>query len=160
VLVDRVHLVAERYGIVNVPMSVWIDEEGAVARAPVVAPGDDTFIDFTGVGAEVHHEQLRRWVTHGEVPPDSVARGPEPIAAERALARAEWRLGAHLHRAGRDAEAEAHFRRAAELAPDDWTIRRGSFPLRGIDPFLSDEFIELYSTWDAAGRPGYRSPEA
>jgi hypothetical protein len=99
-------------------------------------------------------------VARGEVPPDSAARGPEPLAAERALARAEWRLGAHLHRVGHDAEAEDHFRRAAELAPDDWTIRRGSFPLRGIDPFLSEEFIELYSTWDAAGRPGYRSPEA
>jgi peroxiredoxin len=155
VLIDANHAVAEQYGLYNVPSVVWVDEDGRVARSPVIAPGDDMWRDFTSVDSAVHHDQLRAWVERGVVPEDEAAVR-EHLAAESPelqQARAERRLGAWLARHGRDDAALAHFERAVELAPMDFTIVRGSMPLRGQDPFGA-EFFEFWDEWDKAGRPG------
>jgi peroxiredoxin len=160
VLVDREHLVGELFGITNVPSVVWIDEDDHIVRAPVIAPGDDMFKDFTNIDSSVHHEQLRRWVRDGEVPGDEAevrARQAEPTEAEQ-QARLERRVGAYLAREGRRDAAERHFATAYELAPMDWTIRRGTLPLRGEDPFGAP-FFDFVAEWEAAGRPGTTSAD-
>jgi hypothetical protein len=160
VFVDPDHLIAERLAIFNVPTAIWIDEDDRVVRAPVTAPVDDLFREFTGIDANVHHDQLRAWVRAGTLPHSEVesrARVPAPTEEEQ-LARAERRLGAHLHRLGRDDRAAVHFSRAAELAPMDWTIRRGTMPLQGVDPF-GQAFFDFMAEWEAEGRPGHRSAD-
>jgi hypothetical protein len=159
VLVDREHLLAELYGITNVPSVVWIDEDDRIVRAPVIAPGDDQFRDFTNIDSSVHHDQLRRWVHKGELPPDATAPDPAPPDEAGPRARLERRMGAYLARAGRAGAAERHLARAAELAPMDWTIRRGTLPLLGEDPF-GGRFFDFYTEWDAAGRPGTTSADS
>jgi hypothetical protein len=150
-LVDPEHLVADRLHIYNVPSTVWIDEDDNVVRPPVIAPVDDLFKDFTGIDSAVHHEQLRAWVRDGTLPPARAVEGPSP---DEQLARAERRLGAMLHRQGRDDRAQMHFERASELAPMDWTIRRGTLPMVGDDPF-GQTFFDFVGEWAEAGRPGY-----
>lgn len=158
VLLDREVLLGELYGIFNVPTVVWIDEDDRIARSPVIAPGDDLFRDFTHIDSSIHHEQLRAWVHTGVLPPRSGHEAVMLPTEEDQLARLERRVGAFLVRDGRPAAAAAHLARAAELAPMDWTIRRGSMPLLGEDPF-GERFFAFMGEWTAAGSPGYGSAD-
>jgi len=150
-LVDPDHRTSDLLGVVQVPSTVWIDEEGRVAKPPTIAPGDDQFREWTKLDADAHHEALRAWARTGDV-----ARYEDPADDEDLRrARAERRLAAWLRRHGRAAAAEAHFEAAVALAPLDFSIRRASMPLRGQDPF-GEEFFALWEEWEAGGRPGYQ----
>jgi hypothetical protein len=70
-------------------------------------------------------------------------------------ARAEFGLGQWLWTQHRTAAAERHFLRGGELAPHDFTIRRGTMPMRGIDP-MGPQFREMLQAWVGGGRPYYR----
>ncbi len=155
-LIDIEHRLADLYRIVNVPTVVWIDEHGRIKRPADVAFATDMFKDLTGIAAAPHLAALRAWVKENRAPFDEVTVKklqalPTP---EEQQARAEFTLGWHLHRKGRREAAERHFLRAGELAPHDFTIRRGSMPIRGIDP-MGPAFFEIFSEWSQAGHPYY-----
>ncbi|MCW2780473.1 MAG: Redoxin domain protein [Marmoricola sp.] len=154
VAVDTAHVTAERFGITNVPSVVWIDEDDQIVKPPTIAPGDDQFVDFTQIDANRHHDALRAWVDHGELPESATAEPPQRTDDEQ-LALAERRIAAWLQRGGRTDAARAHLATAQELSPWDWTVRRGGIALTGGDPFLGDEFTEFWAKWDGSGRPGY-----
>ena len=134
VFVDPDHVIAERLAIYNVPTVLWIDEDDRVVRAPVIAPGrrplqglhQDRLDGAPRAAARVGERTTCCRIREDE----ARERVPAPTADDQ-LARAERRLGAHLHRLGHDDRAAVHFARAVELAPMDWTIRRGTMPLRG-----------------------------
>ena len=155
--IDPTHRLAELYHIVNVPTVLWIDEAGRIVRRHDVAFGTDTFTHLTGLEAAPHQEALCPWV-RGEARPlraeEVRARLPLPTPAEQA-ARAEFGLGQWLFGTGRPDAAARHFVRAGELAPHDFTIRRGTMPMRGLDP-MGPEFRTMLAEWTAAGRPYYR----
>lgn len=148
--VDTEHRLSDVFGIVNVPATVWLDEQGRVVKPPTIAPGDDQFSEFTALDSAQHHDALRRWVRSGELPSVKPPVDDEDLRR----ARAERRLAAWLHRHGHPDLAEEHFAAAVTLAPLDFSIARASMPLRGQDPF-GTEFFELWEQWNDAGRPGY-----
>jgi hypothetical protein len=161
-LVDARHVVADLYHMVNVPTSVWIDETGRIARPQDVAFGTDTFRHVTGLASAPYLAALSAWVTGEVLPPTAAtvrASLSLPTPSDQA-ARAEFALGRWLFEQGRAEAAARHFDRAGALAPHDFTIRRGTMPMRGIDP-MGPAFRAMFQAWREAGEPYYRPlPEA
>jgi hypothetical protein len=156
-LIDTRWVLADLYNIVNVPTVLWIDEEGHIVRPNDVAYATDTYRAMTGIDSERCVDAVRAWVRDGVSGIDR-AEAAELQAVpteEHQLARAEFGLGRWLAAQGRDEAAERHFVRAGELAPQDFTIRRGSMPMRGIDP-RGPAFIDMVREWIMAGNSYYR----
>lgn len=143
-LIDEQHGVADLYHFVNVPSIVWIDEKGRICRPVDNQFGTDTFTAFHGKQSGPYLEMIREWVREGKhtIDPDQTRRLTPSPTAEAQQARAERALAWHLHQKGREEAAKRHFERAGELAPEDWTIRRGSMPIVGQNPF-GPEFFAL-----------------
>lgn len=150
-------MVADLYRIINVPTVVWIDEGGRIVRPNDVAFGSDTFKELHGIESGPHLNALRTWVKENKLPLDEEQVKELQIlpTAEEQMARTEFSLAWYLHQTGKSGAAERHFVRAGKLAPHDFTIRRGSMPIRGLDPMGAD-FADLYIEWVQAGRPYYR----
>ena len=153
VVVDADHVVTELYAISNVPTVVLINEDDTIAMPNWSAYGSDLFSEFTGVDSGRQHDRIRRWVREGDagmstaeaigVVAISPARKKPPVSLPPRLA---------LRDRGDQAGCDRNFDRAAELAPEDWTIRRAMMPLRGQDPF-GENFMALYADWKANGSP-------
>jgi hypothetical protein len=143
-VIDTDHRVAELFHIVNVPTILWIDEAGRIVRPHDAQFGTDTFTAFHHKRSAPYLDLVRAWVLRGQGALDADAvRAHQPMpSADSQRARAERALAWHLHQRGLAEAAARHFDEAARLAPRDWTIRRGSMPILGQNPF-GPEFFEL-----------------
>ena len=152
-LIDEAHLVDERFGITNVPMGVWIDEEGTIVRPPEPAfpmrrqTGGElpsglsprmtaTLLEARKIRTEPEKyvAALRDWVANGResryaLSPDEVIERSQPRGVEEATAAAHFALGQYLYREGRTDDAVRHFREAHRLQPNNWTYKRQAWSL-------------------------------
>lgn len=171
-LIDAEHELGARFGVVNVPSGVWIDEEGRIVRPAHPAwPGRSVFRDMMA-GAElppdadpyvvqalevtsrieVHPERyvdaLRDWVAHGPdsalaMTPDEVVAASRPRPLDHSLAAAHFELGQHLWRSGHHDDAVEHFRQAHEHDPGNWTYKRQAWQF--VSPVLQNA-RDVYGT--------------
>lgn len=154
-LIDTEHRVADLYNMVNVPTVLWIDEEGRIVRPQDVHYVSTEFASVTKFHPRKPLAALRSWV-RGE----SEAYPGDPIADLKLAsdtdqrARAAFAIGWHLAQQGNNDAAERWFQRAGELAPHDFNIRRGSMPIRGIDP-AGPAFFEMVGDWVSKGNAYY-----
>lgn len=155
-LVDTEWTFADRYNVVNVPTVVWVDEEGRIVRPNDTVYVTDAYRSVHGIDPEPHLDRIRRWVHDGTgaLGEDDARRLQAVPDDDHQLARAHFALAQWLHRNGHRQAGERHFVRAGELAPQDFTIRRGSMPMRGIDP-AGPAFREMVADWVGGGRPYY-----
>lgn len=155
-LIDTHHVVADAFGINNIPQSVWIDEQGMIvrpaecapappgaARAPRNPPAAELPQRFAEImaeaakirqDAEAYHAALRDWVAHGPasrfaLAPDAVVERSRPRNANNARGHAHFEMASELERRGEHARAVAHFRAAHRLVPESWTFRRQAWSL-------------------------------
>lgn len=144
-LIDDRHLVAELYGMVNVPSAVWIDEDGRIVRSTEIAGTNEAWREhmdretgrMTPEGIVSVREDrvryldaIRAWVREGRHALAD-ARLPEP-SEDDALAAAHFRLAVYLREAGRQDAARRHFDEAVRLRPASWNFRRQSWQLEGV----------------------------
>jgi len=156
-LIDSRHVLADLYNIVNVPTVLWIDEQGRIVRPNDVTFATNTFKHVTGLESARPLAAIRAWA-RGETPAlaaEEARRLQTLPSASDQQARAEFGLGQWLWERGQREAAELRFVRAGELAPHDFTIRRGTMPMRGIDP-MGPEFRQMFQAWKDAGQPYYR----
>lgn len=143
VLIDREHLVAELYNMVNVPQAVWIDEHGKIVRPTENAGAFEGFRAMDratrklpeDVAAKVANAKstyvaaVRDWVEKGaaseHVFDPARARAHVPAMREEvASAHASFRLGQFLLQNGRAAEAKVFLDEARAFHPESWNIWR------------------------------------
>lgn len=172
-MIDTAHSIDARFGVVNVPNGVWIDETGTIVRAAEPAhPGrnpvtesfrtidldslpDDTravLVEARKIRSDpdLYLEMLRDWVANG--PNSQYVHGPDEVIARSrarddsvARAAAHFELGEHLHNAGDHPAAIPHWREAHRLDPDNWTYRRNAWNFE--DPMRQGRTAAYDSSW-------------
>lgn len=176
-LIDEEHVVADLFGITNVPMAVWIDEDGRIVRPAEPAGATDNFrrldpatfalpddeVQRLQSNRRVYWDALRDWVANGAR--SAFALSPEEVAARlhrpgesdvRAAAHA--RIGRHLFALGDHDAAKRHFEHAVRLCPQKWNYRRQSMVL---EPDLVGELNtapEFFQATAALGTQAYYEP--
>jgi hypothetical protein len=153
-LIDRHHVMAESFGVVNIPNSVWIDEGGMIVRPAEAAPAPrraprpqidpsevpgrlgEIMAEATKIrfDADGYHTALRDWVEHGAgsryaLPPDEVIARSQPRDADAAKGTAHFELATHLEIEGHHDAAIGHFREAHRLVPDNFSYKRQAWSL-------------------------------
>lgn len=158
-LIDTHHDVARLFGVVNIPQSIWIDEQGMIIRgvtsappppvggavAPAGPPPDlpARMMDIMGEAAHIesdpatYHAALKNWITHGADSPyalsaSEVINRSGPQSTERALGHAHFELACEAVVQDQKAIAVEHFQAAHRLVPDSWTYRRQAWSLETV----------------------------
>lgn len=155
-LIDRDHVLARLFGVINIPSSIWIDEDGVIVRPAEAAPpppapdGQPAFqmppempdrmrqimaeASKIVTDADAYHAALRDWLAKGSnsefaLSPDEVIARSRPRDQNVALGHAHFELASALEQAGDHDAAIKNFRKAHELVPDSWTFRRQAWSL-------------------------------
>ncbi len=153
VLVDAGHETVEHLGFVNVPMAVWIDEEGRIARPAHAAhversplrdlpepEGEDRISRMLRQVKRIpdrgddYPEEVRDWARRGPdspfaVAPEEVAAASRPVGRAEAEAAACFELGQRRWGRGDREGARRWWRRAHELDPSSWSYKRQAWSL-------------------------------
>ena len=159
-LIDERHAVAEAYDMPNVPMAVWIDEEGRIVRPAEPAGATDGFraLDRTtytlaedvaeaGRAARARYlAAIRDWVRTGAarrsaLAPDAARERVAAPSEADARAAATFRLAHHLRETGREDAALRWFGEAKRLAPGRWNYVRQAMQLEPGGNPSGPEFV-------------------
>ena len=162
VLLDREHVVADLFNMINVPNAVWIDEDGRIVRpAETAGTGDEFRQMLTGIPPE----DIKRMMDRRAAYVDAIkgwVRGERDVAvtdtsvgahtADDAQAFAHFRFGTWLWQQGREDEAHAQLAEARRLKPESWAFKRQAWELEEVGKAGSPTF---WSAVEALGDAPY-----
>ncbi len=175
---DEQHVVAQLYDITNVPMAVWIDENGKIVR-PAEPAGTYDVVKHMDVktfsipeaitkrAAQVratYFDAVRDWVKHGAksrfaLSPAEVAKRAHGPGEAAARGHACFALGAWLWRSGKQEASKRWLEEAVAAQPDNWAFRRQKIAIAddsAIGNFAATpEFWKAVQTNAARGKRYY-----
>lgn len=154
-LIDVNHVMAEQFGVINIPNGIWIDENGVIVRPaePAYAPGGVTpppsappaglpqhMIDIMTEAAKISNDRnaygdaLYDWIDKGAdsrfaLSPDQVIARSVPRDDGASQAAAHFVLAQHLWNRGHKDAAIAHFRATHRLDPGNFSYKRQAWSL-------------------------------
>ena len=140
-LLDQHNAVGKAYNLKYVPVGIVVDEEGRLAKAVSNVNIDDD--DFAG--------KLAEWVETGAMPQEWVQNDrqdePRQLSADEVEADARFQLARVLLQKGEKAEAIAELKRAVQLAPQNWLIRKQLWAIEAPEAFYEGN---VDYTWQKA----------
>jgi len=170
-LIDRRHVVAELYDMVNVPTAVWIDERGKIVRPSEPAGVTDAFRKMNRTNFSIptdamnelqakrkaYQDALRDWVANGAkskfaLSEAEVLRRMHTPDDSQVRAAANFRLGEYLFEKGHASAAQKYFEEAKRLRPESWNYKRQAWALE--DPMKAGG-PEFWAAVDSLGDGKY-----
>lgn len=137
-LIDKTHIVAEIYNMVNVPNAVWINEQGEIVRVAEPAGWNDGWRTDNLSGLEeskdTYFNALRDWVQAGDtskhvLSAKEVKNKMSEFPYDQALAAANFKMGIYLTEHDQELDAKVYFNKAIKLHPESWNYKRQSWSL-------------------------------
>jgi tetratricopeptide (TPR) repeat protein len=128
------------FQLVNVPMGIWIDEQGRVVRPAEPAWTSTRTSVYGGKALETEGEQyvaaLKDWVANGDRSPyvlsdEEFAQRVKPRSPVEMEAEATFKLAVWFQQTGKPELAAKYFERAQTLNPDDWNYHRQEWSFTG-----------------------------
>jgi hypothetical protein len=148
-----------KFGVVNIPNAIWINERGTIVRpaepawpGPAAPPPARPNVAIDAWQQHVRelvadrivtHRQryanaVRDWAANGArsrfvLSPEEVVGRSRPRPLEVARAAAHFELAQYLWTAGNRDGAVGHYRAAHRLQPDNWTYKRQAWSLISVE---------------------------
>jgi hypothetical protein len=153
-LIDTTHVTGELFGFSNIPMAVWIDEQGMIVRPAESASVERSALRDMEISpdlpellrnvmgeakaipddSEAYRAAILDWAHTGAasrfaLSPDEVVARAQPRGDDEARAAACFELGEHLRRSVGPDAAVPWWREAHRLFPSNWTYKRQAWTL-------------------------------
>lgn len=153
-LIDTTHVTNAAFGFTNIPMAVWIDENGVLVRPAEAASIERSPLRDMEIpeglpeqlskvmhavkaipdDAEAYRAAILDWVRNGAesrfaMTADEVIERSRPHSDDEARARACFELGEHLHRTGQPDAAVTWWKEAHRLDPQNLVYKRQAWTL-------------------------------
>jgi hypothetical protein len=136
-IIDPAHTISALYNLVNVPSTVWIDEQGQVVRVDEGSYAAKHEMPGISFGRDDYINLVRDWVEKGsdsQYVKDNKARQHLRVeTADEALAEANFNLGVYFQQAGERDKASSYMQTAAKLNPDSWNYHRQDWIFDGVE---------------------------
>jgi hypothetical protein len=163
-IIDEDHIISSAFNFVNVPSSVWIDEEGKIVR---IDEGSYSKVHTIGEGEQaitfgndVYTPALKDWVAKGAASEfvQSAATVTDNIrdhSEDQQKADAAFRLGNLFRTHGKKEKAEHYWSLAQQLNPDSINFIRQNLTL-SEEGSAGKTFRKVMGEYVSTGKDWYR----